>query len=266
MRFSRLLQVWGFHRENFHITSKLFPTYPRWPITPQLFPSISLFSPLHRNSLILPKVSTNIRFFSTRNISGRLFYKRRPKMIPRYKRKNWRSKWLEGAPQKKGICTAVRVEAPKKPNSGLRKIARVRLSTGKVVTVYIPGIGHNLNVHSVILIRGGRCRDVSGCNYKAVRGVYDLLPVKNQMRARSKYGVKLSSEKKAWRTERWNLKHVTTRYDRDLFNMFKWMTWNNPDGTIREGPLDSDEEVPKDMYHFNIEYRVRKDQGENSVR
>ncbi|PHJ20855.1 ribosomal protein s12 [Cystoisospora suis] len=106
------------------------------------------------------------RNFSTRSISGRLFYKRRPLQVPKLKPPNVRSKWLEGAPQKKGICVKVRVQTPRKPNSGLRKVARVRLSTGRTVLVYIPGIGHNLNVHSVVLVRGGRCKDVPGwCVY-----------------------------------------------------------------------------------------------------
>lgn len=109
-------------------------------------------------------------------------------MVPRFKF-NWRSKWLEGAPSRKGVCTKVMVRAPKKPNSGLRKVAYVRLSNGRVVMVYIPGIGHNLQVHSVVMVRGGRKRDVIGCNYTAMRGQYDLLPVKNRLRARSKYGV-----------------------------------------------------------------------------
>eukprot|EP00920_Eleutheroschizon_duboscqi_P011592 GHVT01027817.1.p2 GENE.GHVT01027817.1~~GHVT01027817.1.p2 ORF type:complete len:173 (-),score=6.29 GHVT01027817.1:741-1259(-) len=102
------------------------------------------------------------RGFSTRNISGRLFYLRRPRQVPVRKPPNWRSKWLEGAPQKKGICVKVRVQTPCKPNSGLRKVARVRLSTGRTVLVYIPGEGHNLNVHSVVLVRGGRCPDIRG--------------------------------------------------------------------------------------------------------
>lgn len=126
--------------------------------------------------------------FITRNIGGRLFYKRRPKMVPRWKF-NWRSKWLEGAPHKKGVCTKVMVVNPKKPNAGLRKCAMVRLSNGRVVKVYIPGIGHNLQVHSVVMVRGGRRRDIIGCNLTAMRGHYDLLPVKNRKSSRSKYGV-----------------------------------------------------------------------------
>ena len=85
---------------------------------------------------------------------------------------NWRSKWLEGASFRKGVCVKVRVQTPRKPNSGLRKVARVRLSNGRIVLAYIPGMGHNLQVHSVVLVRGGRTRDLVGCNYKLVRGKY----------------------------------------------------------------------------------------------
>ncbi|VWU48785.1 mitochondrial ribosomal protein S12 precursor, putative [Hepatocystis sp. ex Piliocolobus tephrosceles] len=199
--------------------------------------------------------------FSTKNIRGRLFYKRRPKQIPKLKKKNWRSKWLEGAPQKKGICLKVRVQTPKKPNSGLKKIARVRLSTGRIVTVYIPGIGHNLNTHSIILVRGGRCKDIPGCNYKAIRGVYDLLPVKNRHRGRSKYGVKLSEEKKKHLLERLNYKPIAIKKDRDEFNKFKWFNYVDVDKNLREKPLDPDETVPINIFHFNTYYRNKKYQN-----
>jgi len=119
------------------------------------------------------------RGFSTRNIRGRLFYRRRPRFVPRWKF-NRRSKWLEGAPMRKGVCTKVYTTAPRKPNSGLRKVCYVRLSTGRVVKAYIPGIGHNLQAHSVVMVRGGRKKDVVGCNYTCMRGLYDLLPVKNK--------------------------------------------------------------------------------------
>lgn len=126
--------------------------------------------------------------FASRSIHGRMFYKRRPASYPAKKGK-WRSKWLEGAPHKKGVCVKVFIRNPKKPNSGMRKVAKVRLSNGRVVLSYIPGIGHNLQTHSVVLVRGGRTKDVIGCNYKIVRGKYDCLPVKNRMTSRSKYGV-----------------------------------------------------------------------------
>lgn len=94
------------------------------------------------------------------------------------------------APQKRGVCTAVRTATPKKPNSALRKIARVRLTNGIEVTAYIPGIGHNLQEHSVVLIRGGRVRDLPGTRYHIIRGTLDTQGVANRMQGRSKYGAK----------------------------------------------------------------------------
>jgi len=98
---------------------------------------------------------------------------------------------LEGNPFKKGVCLAVKTMTPKKPNSALRKIARVRLSNGKEVTVYIPGEGHNLQEHSIVLVRGGRVRDLPGVRYHIVRGVYDAMGVGDRKNSRSKYGVRL---------------------------------------------------------------------------
>lgn len=97
---------------------------------------------------------------------------------------------LEGCPQKRGVCTRVMTVTPKKPNSALRKVARVRLSNGIEVTAYIPGIGHNLQEHSVVLIRGGRVRDLPGVRYHIVRGSKDTLGVADRKRSRSKYGAK----------------------------------------------------------------------------
>ncbi len=94
------------------------------------------------------------------------------------------------SPQKRGVCTAVKTSTPKKPNSALRKIARVRLSNGIEVSAYIPGIGHNLQEHSVVLIRGGRVKDLPGVRYHIVRGTLDTQGVANRMQARSKYGAK----------------------------------------------------------------------------
>ena len=94
------------------------------------------------------------------------------------------------APQKRGVCTAVRTATPKKPNSALRKIARVRLTNGFEVTAYIPGIGHNLQEHSVVMIRGGRVKDLPGCRYHIIRGTLDAQGVAKRMQARSKYGAK----------------------------------------------------------------------------
>ena len=97
---------------------------------------------------------------------------------------------LKGAPQKRGVCTRVYTSTPKKPNSALRKVARVRLTTGIEVTAYIPGIGHNLQEHSVVLVRGGRVKDLPGVRYHIVRGTLDTLGVEGRKKGRSKYGSK----------------------------------------------------------------------------
>lgn len=104
--------------------------------------------------------------------------KRRKKVLPK------------GSPYKRGVCVKVTTITPKKPNSALRKIARVRLSNGMEVTAYIPGIGHNLQEHSIVLIRGGRVKDLPGVRYHIVRGVYDTLGVEGRKQGRSLYGVK----------------------------------------------------------------------------
>jgi small subunit ribosomal protein S12 len=96
----------------------------------------------------------------------------------------------QSSPQKRGVCTAVRTHTPKKPNSAMRKIARVRLSNGIEVTAYIPGIGHKLQEHSVVLIRGGRVKDLPGVRYHIVRGTLDAQGVDGRMQSRSKYGAK----------------------------------------------------------------------------
>jgi len=97
---------------------------------------------------------------------------------------------LESCPQKRGVCLQVKTQTPKKPNSALRKIARVRLSNGKEVTAYIPGEGHNLQEHSIVLVRGGRVRDLPGVRYKVVRGTLDTMGVDGRKQGRSKYGKK----------------------------------------------------------------------------
>ncbi len=94
------------------------------------------------------------------------------------------------SPQKRGVCTAVRTSTPKKPNSALRKIARVKLTNGMEVTAYIPGVGHNLQEHSVVMIRGGRVKDLPGVRYHIIRGTLDAQGVNGRMQARSKYGAK----------------------------------------------------------------------------
>ena len=100
------------------------------------------------------------------------------------------------SPQKRGVCTAVRTMTPKKPNSALRKIARVRLTNGIEVTAYIPGIGHNLQEHSVVLIRGGRVKDLPGTRYHIIRGTLDTQGVANRNQSRSKYGAKKAKAQK----------------------------------------------------------------------
>ena len=113
-------------------------------------------------------------------------------------RKNWNSLRqrqvpIPGAPQKRGVCLQVRTMTPKKPNSALRKVARVRLSNGKEITAYIGGEGHNLQEHSIVLVRGGRVRDLPGVRYHIVRGVLDSLGVADRKQARSKYGAPAKS-------------------------------------------------------------------------
>ncbi|MCK6472173.1 MAG: 30S ribosomal protein S12 [Planctomycetes bacterium] len=112
---------------------------------------------------------------------------RSPRRVQKSKSK---SPVLASNPFKKGVCLAVKTMTPKKPNSALRKIARVRLSNGKEVTVYIPGEGHNLQEHSIVLVRGGRVRDLPGVRYHIVRGVHDCQGVEGRKQSRSKYGSK----------------------------------------------------------------------------
>ena len=104
--------------------------------------------------------------------------------------KKTKSPALKNCPQKRGVCTRVYTTTPKKPNSAIRKVARVRLTSGFEVTAYIPGIGHNLQEHSVVLIRGGRVKDLPGVRYHIIRGALDSVGVKDRFQGRSKYGVK----------------------------------------------------------------------------
>jgi len=97
---------------------------------------------------------------------------------------------LQGSPQRRGVCTRVFTHTPKKPNSALRKVARIRLTTGVEVTAYIPGEGHNLQEHSIVLVRGGRVRDLPGVRYKVIRGALDASGVMDRRQARSRYGAK----------------------------------------------------------------------------
>ncbi|MDA1193619.1 MAG: 30S ribosomal protein S12 [Planctomycetota bacterium] len=105
-------------------------------------------------------------------------------------RRKSKSPVLEGCPQKRGVCLSVKTQTPKKPNSALRKIARVRLSNNREVTAYIPGEGHNLQEHSIVLIRGGRVRDLPGVRYHIIRGTLDTAGVDGRKQQRSKYGQK----------------------------------------------------------------------------
>jgi small subunit ribosomal protein S12 len=116
---------------------------------------------------------------------------RRERKVARAKTK---SPALDANPQKRGVCTRVYTTTPKKPNSALRKVARVRLTNGVEVTSYIPGIGHNLQEHSVVLIRGGRVKDLPGVRYHIIRGTLDTAGVKNRRQARSKYGAKVGAD------------------------------------------------------------------------
>jgi small subunit ribosomal protein S12 len=114
--------------------------------------------------------------------------------LVRYGRRRVRSKTgapaLRSCPQKRGVCTRVYTTTPKKPNSALRKVARVRLMSGFEVTAYIPGVGHNLQEHSIVLVRGGRVKDLPGVRYKIIRGSLDTQGVRNRKQARSRYGAK----------------------------------------------------------------------------
>jgi len=112
---------------------------------------------------------------------------RKRRRTPPVKKKNVA---LGSCPQKRGVCLLVKTVTPKKPNSALRKVARVRLSNGKEVTAYIPGVDHNLQEHSIVLVRGGRVRDLPGVRYHIVRGTLDSLGVENRKQSRSKYGAK----------------------------------------------------------------------------
>ena len=108
----------------------------------------------------------------------------------RSKKEKSKAPALKGSPQRRGVCTRVYTATPKKPNSALRKVARVRLTSGIEITAYIPGIGHNLQEHSIVLVRGGRVKDLPGVRYKIIRGTLDTQGVKNRKQARSRYGAK----------------------------------------------------------------------------
>ncbi|MCX8083150.1 MAG: 30S ribosomal protein S12 [bacterium] len=117
------------------------------------------------------------------------------------KQKKSKSTALERNPQKRGVCLYVKTMTPKKPNSALRKIAKVRLTNGREVIAYIPGIGHNLQEHSIVLVRGGRVRDLPGVKYHILRGIFDAGGVEGRKKSRSKYGAKKPSEKSEKKAE-----------------------------------------------------------------
>jgi len=126
----------------------------------------------HKNIIYMPTIQQLVRFERTVN------------------KKKTKSPALQSCPQRRGVCTRVYTTTPKKPNSALRKVARVRLTSGFEVTAYIPGIGHNIQEHSVVLVRGGRVKDLPGCRYHVVRGTLDAAGVKDRKQSRSKYGGK----------------------------------------------------------------------------
>jgi small subunit ribosomal protein S12 len=142
-----------------------------------------------RNSVSVPTISQLVRHGRKPRIS---------KVKAPAMRKNWNSLRqrqvpIPGAPQKRGVCLQVRTMTPKKPNSALRKIARVRLTNQMEVTAYIPGIGHNLQEHSVVLVRGGRVKDLPSVKYHIIRGALDAAGVKDRKQGRSKYGAKATA-------------------------------------------------------------------------
>lgn len=190
------------------------------------------------------------RYFNVHSIAGRLFYRKRPRCVPIQRPKNVSSKFLLGCPQKKGIVVRLIIKHPRKPNSSNVKTASVKLSTGVTVSCRIPGEGHNLNVHSIVLVRGGKYRNITGLHYTLVRGVYDLLPVKGRVTSRSQYGAKLSPQAKEQVAEKKNLKWLELPSDRQVFNTSQWFAWKNPDGTYRTSPLKPDEPVPQPLW-FN---------------
>ena len=127
------------------------------------------------------------------------------------------------SPQKRGVCTAVRTATPKKPNSALRKIARVRLTNGYEVTAYIPGVGHSLQEHSVVMIRGGRVKDLPGVRYHIIRGTLDTQGVSGRMQARSKYGAKRPRASKPCISE------LCQRVSHYIYNVPLWQAVQQPD-------------------------------------
>jgi small subunit ribosomal protein S12 len=161
---------------------------PACVLTAGFCPPLLLASAFGYSLGLPPSLAANVpfpnEFLGMPTISQLVRSRRRPK------RKFSKSPVLDRCPQKRGVCLQVRTMTPKKPNSALRKIARVRLSNQKEVTVYIPGEGHNLQEHSIVLVRGGRVRDLPGVRYHIVRGALDTLGVQGRKQSRSLYGAK----------------------------------------------------------------------------
>jgi len=145
---------------------------------------LSLRAAVELDGAGLPAKVFGVRSFSLPTFNQLV---RKGRTAPRYKTA---SPALQASPQRRGVCTRVYTQTPKKPNSALRKVARVRLTNGIEVTTYIPGIGHNLQEHSIVLIRGGRVKDLPGVRYHVVRGTLDSVGVANRKQSRSKYGAK----------------------------------------------------------------------------
>ena len=133
---------------------------------------------------------------------------------------------MQGCPQKRGVCLQVKTMTPKKPNSALRKVARVRLSNGIEVTAYIPGEGHNLQEHSIVLVRGGRVRDLPGVRYHIVRGVLDSQGVADRKQARSKYGAKRKAPKQQLHSSTRTALHDGTQSDPGFPLLRRVSTWS----------------------------------------
>lgn len=150
---------------------------------------------MHLNSSLIYKHSKECLYICLKTVFGCM-----PSMnqlilgaqqrTPKKRMRTKKTPALQGSPQKRGVCLRVYTKTPKKPNSAIRKIAKIRLSNKKDIIAYIPGEGHNLQEHSVVLVRGGRVKDMPGVKYKVIRGVLDAQGLKNRMKGRSKYGTK----------------------------------------------------------------------------
>ncbi|KAK1140051.1 hypothetical protein N8T08_010961 [Aspergillus melleus] len=165
--------------------------FPRKATTPTCSPLLPRFQPVLRTpSAIAAAATPGFRQFSTSPLRQTTYNQVRRGCRSAQRARRARSPALKDRPEMKGVCLKTGITKPKKPNSGERKTARVRLSNGKVITAYIPGQGHNVQQHSVVLVRGGRAQDCPGVKYHCVRGAMDLGGVSNRLTSRSKYGTK----------------------------------------------------------------------------